>query len=529
MRPRALLFALLALAFAILPLSAQEAPVRLDGQTLFTLKARVGSFTPAARAEALEQRLRKLAADPFNRPGRLEAQDSGESTDLLAGDTLLLTITEADARAENASRAELARRWSEAMLTALQAHSLAHRARALAWAGLESLGVTLGAILLAWLLALAFRRLDARIEASRRLGAFRVQQLELVSAVRMRHLARSAARLLRALMALVLAYAYLSLVFSFFPWTRGLASRLFGYLWAPVGALGEALLGYLPKLLFLAAIALATRWLLKLVKLLFEGLGSGALSLQGFHPDWAEPTYKLARLLVLAFALVIGFPYLPGSQSEAFKGVGLFVGLLFSLGSSGIVANMVAGVLITYMRPFRLGDVIEIGGTRGVVVEKSLLVTRVRTNKNVDVAVPNATVMGSQILNFSAQAGQGRLLLHTSVTIGYDAPWRQIHGLLRRAAAATEGVLSEPEPFVLQTSLDDFYVSYQLNVATDCPEEMAGTYSRLHQAIQDAFFEAGVEIMSPHYAALREGNAAAIPAEKLPAGYEAPAFRLKSQ
>jgi small-conductance mechanosensitive channel len=188
---------------------------------------------------------------------------------------------------------------------------------------------------------------------------------------------------------------------------------------------------------------------------------------------------------------------------------------------------MIGGVMITSMRPFRLGDVIQVGDTRGTVVEKSLLVTRIRTPKNVEVTLPNATVLGSQILNYTAQSKERALLLHTTVTIGYDVPWRQVHDLLLEAARTAEGILQDPPPFVNQTGLDDFYVSYQLNAATKDPERMNEIYSRLHEAIQDAFFKAGVEIMSPHFAALRDGNTAAIPEADRPAGYEPTAFRIQ--
>ena len=522
------LIRLLALCLAALAPLAAQAPVQLDGETVFTIQVRAASFPPEARAAAVERRLQRLAADPFLGVKQLDAVDNGESTDLMAGEQLLVTVTEADARAAATPRAELAQAWSQAILGALQRHSLAHRARALAVAGAQTLAVTLGALLLLWLLGRGFRRLYARIEASEGLfGGFRIQNLELLSTERTRQLAQRGAQLLRLVLTLILAYAYLSVVFSFFPWTKGLAAKLLALVWAPVSQLGTALLGYLPNLLFLGIIVLATRWLLKLVHLVFTGLENGALRIEGFHPDWAQPTYKLARLLVLGFALVVAFPYLPGSGSEAFKGVSLFVGLLFSLGSSGAVANMIAGLMITYMRPFRLGDVIQIGDTRGTVVEKSLLVTRIRTPKNVDVTLPNASVLGSQILNYTAQAKEGALLLHTTVTIGYDVPWRQVHGLLLEAARNAAGILRDPAPFVNQTSLDDFYVSYQLNAATDDPERMNQTYSRLHEAIQDAFFKAGVEIMSPHFAALRDGNTAAIPEADRPAGYEPASFRIQ--
>ena len=239
-----------------------------------------------------------------------------------------------------------------------------------------------------------------------------------------------------------------------------------------------------------------------------------------------QPTYKIVRFMVLAFVLVVIWPFLPGTGSEAGKGVSLFLGALFTLGSSSAVANMVAGTVLTYTRAFRIGDRIQLGDTVGDVIEKTLLVTRVRTIKNVEITVPNALVLSGHIINYSAVAKKGGLILHTTVTIGYDAPWRKVHELLVAAARATENVLETPAPFVLQTSLDDFFVSYQLNAYTDQAAVMARTYSDLHQNIQEKFSGGGVEIMSPHYAALRDGNRTAIPTDHLPAGYAPPPFRV---
>jgi small-conductance mechanosensitive channel len=173
-----------------------------------------------------------------------------------------------------------------------------------------------------------------------------------------------------------------------------------------------------------------------------------------------------------------------------------------------------------------MGDRVRIGETVGDITEKTLLVTRVRTIKNVEITIPNGTVLSSQVVNFTTLAAEHGLILNTTVTIGYDAPWARVHELLIEAARRTEHILSEPAPFVLQTALNDFYVSYELNAYTDRPDVMAATYSQLHQHIQDAFNEGGVEIMSPHYGALRDGNATTIPAAHLPADYRAPAFRV---
>ena len=246
----------------------------------------------------------------------------------------------------------------------------------------------------------------------------------------------------------------------------------------------------------------------------------------GFYPEWADPTYKIVRFLVLAFSAIVIFPYLPGADSPIFQGVSVFLGVLFSLGSTSAIANVVAGVVLTYMRPFKIGDRVKIADTTGDIIEKTLLVTRVRTIKNVDVTIPNAMVLGSHIINFSSSAKDAGLILHTGVTIGYDVPWRKVHDLLIAAARATPGILKQPGPFVLQTGLDDSYVSYELNAYTDQPNIMANTYSELHQSIQDKFNEARVEILSPRYSALRDGNRSTVPEDHLPKSYQPPAFRI---
>ena len=316
-------------------------------------------------------------------------------------------------------------------------------------------------------------------------------------------------------------------MFSFFPWTRGLANTIFDWTLTPLAGVWNAFIDYLPNLFTIAVIVVVFYYLLKLVHFLFTGLETGTLALPGFHRDWAMPTYKIVRFLVIVFGAVVVFPYLPGSQTPAFRGISIFLGVLVSFGSSSAIANIVAGVVMTYMRPFQLGDRVKIADTVGDIVEKTLLITRVRTTKNVDITVPNAMVLSSHIINYSSTAKEGGVILHTGVTIGYDVPWRQVHELLLGAAHDTAGLMKEPKPFVLQTSLDDFYVSYELNAFTEAPNTMAKTYSELHQSIQDRFNEAGVEIMSPHYRADRDGNQVAIPPEYLPKDYKAPAFRIR--
>ncbi len=246
-----------------------------------------------------------------------------------------------------------------------------------------------------------------------------------------------------------------------------------------------------------------TRYLLKFIKFLSNEIEEGKLKIGGFYPEWAKSTFNIIRFFILAFMLVMIFPYLPGSDSMVFKGVSVFIGVIFSIGSSSVIGNLVAGFVLTYMRPFKIGDMIKIGDLVGDIVEKTPFVIRMRTPKNEFITVPNSNVLSSNVINYNTSQDNDGIILHTTITIGYDVPWRKVHKLLIEAAQRTNHILQSPEAHVLQTSLDDYYVSYQLNAFSDDPNRQLNTYSELHQNIQDLFFEAEVEILSPHYRAQR--------------------------
>lgn len=513
------------------PAAPQAAPpgavVHYHGAELFRLQAGLGAFTAEDRARAVEARIANLEENPFSPLPPLRIVAEGNESEVVAGDLPLFTVTEGDAQAAGVPRAILAQARLDSVQNALVQNRPLNRLKALARGLLLALLVTLGAWLVYRLVHKGFRLLRERLEphAMTWISRFRLQDLELVSEARARRLLNFLGRSVEVLVLLSVGYIYLSLLFSLFPWTRGLARRLLLIVLGPLLTAGRAVLDYLPNLFFLAIVLIGARYFMRLLHLVFGAIQEGKLRISGFHAEWADPTLKLCRILVLAFTLVLAFPYLPGSNSEAFKGVSLFVGVIFSLGSSGAMGNLIAGILITYMRPFRIGDRVQIGDTVGDVIERTALVTRLRTIKNVEVSVPNATVLSSQIHNFTACTQDRGLILHSTVTIGYDAPWRTVHALLVEAARATQGILADPEPFVFQTSLDDFYVSYQINAFTRESSRMADIQSNLHQNIQEAFNRGGVEIMSPHYQALREGNTTTIPPEHLPKDYKSQAVR----
>jgi small-conductance mechanosensitive channel len=351
--------------------------------------------------------------------------------------------------------------------------------------------------------------------------------VENVLHVKLAQLAHSSVHVLRVLLIAVVCYGYAAFVLSQFALTTTWLKNVVELLTTPIRAVVTTVVEYLPNLFFVIVIIGVTYSVLKAVRWFAVEVRKGGITLPGFYPDWADPTHNIVRFLIIAFSVVVLFPYLPGSGSPAFQGVSIFVGVLFSLGSSGAVSNIVAGVLLTYTRAFKVGDRVKIADTMGDVIGRTLLVTRIRTPKNVEITVPNSMVLGSHIINYSSSTE--KLIIHTSVTIGYDVPWKTVHQLLLSAADRTTRVLKEPHPFVLQTSLDDFYVAYELNAYTDAPNTMPATYSELHQNIQDAFNEGGVEILSPHYRGLRDGNQVTIPANYLPPDYEPPRFLVNTE
>ena len=304
--------------------------------------------------------------------------------------------------------------------------------------------------------------------------------------------------LFRDALILALFEVFLTVTLGFYSSTREISLTATRWVLSQLELLGKSALDYLPNLVVIAVVALVANYVMRLIKLVFAQIRKGDLKIHGFYPDWAEPTDKLTRMMVFVLALIVVFPYLPGAKSPAFQGISIFVGVLLSLGSSSAVANAIAGVILTYMRSFLVGDWVQIGDTMGEVVEKNMLVTRLLTPKAEIITIPNATVMSGSVKNFSTEAKKSGVIFYTTVSIGYDAPWRTVHELLVSAALATPHVLTDPAPFVLQKQLNDFYPVYELNAYTDAPREVLNIYSDLHRNIQDKFNGAGVEICSPH-------------------------------
>jgi small-conductance mechanosensitive channel len=322
-------------------------------------------------------------------------------------------------------------------------------------------------------------------------------------------------RVFRAGAIVVLLLVFFPVLFHLFPLTRGVMLSIEGALHKPAASVGQAILNYLPHLGYLIVIAVLGWATLKLLRYVFYSLRDGTLVISRFQRDWAQPTYNLLRALFLLFLLMVSYPHLPGASSEFFAGFSVFIGALVTFGSAGAINNLVSGIALTYTSAFRVGEMVRIGDTMGMVLEKTLLVTRVRTLRNEEVSLPNSFVLSTSIVNFTRRAASGGLALTVSAGIGYDVDWRTVHSLMTDAARKTEHLIAEPTPIVLQSELGDYAVNYQLMAWTDQPDRMVLTHSELRRNVLDAFNAAGVEIMTPSVLSHRDASEPAIPPERL--------------
>lgn len=532
----ALIFSLTSLcAFAQLPASDASpgsAPVTLDGQTLFLVYDKAIARSPQERALRISQRIEALARDETVPEGAIATLETEGGTTLYAQDILLMTVSDADAKAAEQPRQALAEQHANAIETAVSQYRLArsaqYRNRAVLTALLSTLALLLLLLVLANIMPQVYYWLDH--QQDHWIPSVRIQNFELLSSFQLSALLQTFTQLLHTVLVLGLTIVYGSFVLGLFPRTRQLGNTLWIYLSAALFSIWQGFLLYLPSLLTLGLIGLVSYYLIRFLHLFFINIRRGRVSLPGFYPEWANPTYQLLKCLILALAAAIAFPFLPGASSPAFQGVSIFLGILVSLGSGGAIISVVAGFILVYTRAFSVSDRIRVGDIEGFVEEKSLFVTRIRTINNLLVSVPNATLLSSNIVNYSALLRDQKmpLVITTTVTLGYDVPWRTVHDVLIAAALATPEIVADPPPEVWQTALNDFSISYELRACTANPIELGRVYSDLHQSIQDSCNAAGIEIMSPHYTALRDGNTTTLPAQYLPPDYRPPGFRINS-
>lgn len=491
--------------------------VVVEGDTLYYLYAKRGGLSPQQRAETNAQVITELGKRFNLKPDSLYIESSDIVTDLMYGNKVIVSFTDQDGLWENCTRDQLAAAKRKVVIDKLKVMKDEHSLWQLGKRILYFVLVLLGQFLLFKLTNWLFKKLKLRIQRLKetKLKPFSIQDYELLDTQKQVNLLIFLASMFRYLLMLLQLVLTVPMLFAIFPQTEKLAYDILSYIWNPVKNILVGIGNYIPNLFTILVISLAIKYLVRMVRYLANEIESERLKITGFYADWAMPTYHIVRFLLYAFMIAMIYPYLPGSKNGVFQGISVFVGLIVSLGSTTVIGNIIAGLVITYMRPFKLGDRIKLNDTTGNVIEKTPLVTRIRTPKNEVITIPNSFIMSSHTVNFSQSAREFGLIIHSEVTIGYDAPWRQVHQLLIDAALNTPGVIDDPKPFVLETSLSDWYPVYQVNAYIKEADRLAQIYSDLHQNIQDRFNEAGVEIMSPHYMAMRDGNETTIPKNDL--------------
>lgn len=495
-------------------------PVVADKDTLFYLFTKRGGYTPQQRAQMTGAAIEELGKRFNLRPDSVFIDHSDIVSDLMYGSKVILSLTDQDAMWEGVSRDSLARERKQNVISKLHEMKAEHSIWRMVKRVLYFLLVIVGQYFLFRLTNWLFRKLKVRILRLKdtKIKPVSIQGYELLDTQKQANLLVFVASIGRYIIMGLQLLITVPLIFIIFPQTEGLAYSLLSYIWNPVRIIFVGIIDYIPKLFTIIVIWYAVRYLIRLVLYLAREIEAGRLKFNGFYPDWAMPTFHIVRFLLYAFMIAMIYPYLPGSDSGVFQGISVFVGLIVSLGSSTVIGNIIAGLVITYMRPFKMGDRIKLNDTTGDIIEKTPLVTRIRTPKNEVVTVPNSFIMSSHTVNYTTSAREYGLIIHSEVSIGYDVPWRKVNQLLIEAALNTPGVVDDPRPFVLETSLSDWYPVYQINAYVREAEKMAQIYSDLHQNIQDKFHDAGIEIMSPHYMAVRDGNESTIPKDEVKEG-----------
>ncbi|HEX2458499.1 MAG TPA: mechanosensitive ion channel domain-containing protein [Vicinamibacterales bacterium] len=494
------------LADVIVTVGAPSAVLRFNNRPITTLRATVFGRPPAERAAAAAQFLDRVVQ---------EGTAGTVSTRLLQGFSMvsvgsrdIFSIAPQDAdqltgETLEGKSAETVTNLQRALDEAVELRTPRRLLVSAAQAILVTILLALGLLLLQRMHRGSVDRLLLRAE--HKLEELS-PDLQLLRASRATALLRRGLKVAFVAVALFFTYNWLTFVLRRFPYTRPWGESLREFLTARLEAFGLSILQGIPNLFTVLLIVLVIRFFIRLSHHLFQAVEDGRISLPYVYPETAQPTRRLVSILLWLLALALSYPYLPGSESDAFKGVSVFVGLVVSLGSSGIVNQIMSGLTITYSRALRLGDFVKIGDVEGTVTHVGALSTKVKTPHAEDVTIPNAVVVSHVTTNYSRFAETEGVYVPTSITIGYDTPWRQVQALLLLGAARTAGVRKQPKPVVRQTALQDFYVQYTLLVCLEQPHLRAATLDALHGNILDAFNEFGVQITSPNYEADPEGR-----------------------
>ncbi|WP_428898360.1 Small-conductance mechanosensitive channel [Parelusimicrobium proximum] len=495
----------LSLVFALFtfPLfaAADTAEVAPFGYKLFDIYGGVGAVDAEARAEMINENILRMSKDPLFLPSAVSVVKGDDSHNIMYGGRVVAGFTDKQADAEGRSRGEIAADYRNKIIEAVEKEQALLREEGKAKSYILGAAVFIIMVFIMWGTNRAYKKtrnfiLERHVKKNKVID-------DIIDVSTQNNIILTLLNVLRYVLLAAILYAGSLVILELLPQTRHFASALIRSLIVPVHKGAAAFYHYIPDLLDIIFIAAVFWLLLKMLRRLALKAADGKVKIPGFHADWAVPTYQIIRVCAVVFAFILIFPHLPGSESAAFKGVSVFIGVLLSLGSTSLISNIMSGLVITYMRPFKVGDYIKMGDVTGEVIERNTLITRIRTYKNEVVTIPNSKIMTSDSINYSNSASKYGLIIHFDITIGYCEDWRRVHALLIEAAEGTDGISAEPKPFVLQTQFDNFAVRYQLNAYTKNPERLPKIYSALYGSVQDVFGKAGIELLTPEVNVIR--------------------------
>ena len=480
-------------------------PIVFEKDTLYYLYTSYGPYDIDTRVKYIENKLKELYNDPSFAADSIKIKPNGDYLSVMYNEKIITRVTMVDALWENSSQTELAQRYANVIKNTIVKYKEQNSLKSILIRLAELLLVLFIAFVLVWAINRLFNFLKKITLNSehRSLTGIRIRNYEFI---KKRGIVKALVKLLailRIIFLLFLLITIIPLIFDIFPSTQYLSKIIVQWISEPIKNVGIAIIGYLPHLFYIVIIVVITRYVLKILRFFALEIERGILKIKGFHPEWAHTTYVLARMMLWVLALVIMFPHLPGSDSDAFKGISVFLGVLISLGSSSAISNAIAGIVISYMRPFQVGDWIKSGEIIGAVIEKNALVTRLKTINNEDITIPNSAILSGATMNFTSIGKEIGLALNVQVKVRYDYSDNLVEELLIEAALKTNGISPKPHPYIFQISLNELNAIYELNAYTFHPENMYFIKSDLTKNIQSTFRQANVEIFSTQYVEIK--------------------------
>ena len=480
-------------------------PIVFEKDTLYYLYTSYGPYDIDTRVKYVEEKLKELYNDPYFVADSIKIKPAGDYLSVMYNDKTITGVSMVDALWENSSQTELAQRYANIIKNTIVKYKEQNSLKSVLIRLAELLLVLFIAFILVWAINRLFdflKKITLNSE-HRFLTSIRIRNYDFIKKPGIVKALVKLLAILRIVFLLFLLITIIPLIFDIFPSTQYLSKIIVQWISEPIKNVGIAIIGYLPHLFYIVIIAVITRYVLKILRFFALEIERGILKIKGFHPEWAHTTYVLARMMLWVLALVIMFPHLPGSDSDAFKGISIFLGVLISLGSSSAISNAIAGIVISYMRPFQVGDWIKSGEIIGAVIEKNALVTRLKTINNEDITIPNSAILSGATMNFTSIGKEIGLALNVQVKVRYDYSDNLVEELLIEAALKTNGISPKPHPYIFQISLSELNAVYELNAYTFHPENMYFIKSDLTKNIQSTFRQANIEIFSTQYIEIR--------------------------